>query len=64
MKISVGYDGNVAMDGKELCAGLLADGSLIPGAKTICKGDSGGAFIDGYITFAGVLSRQTPFEDN
>ena len=65
--ISVGYNGNVAPDGKEFCAGLPADGGLIPGARTICKGDSGGALIcdiDGYITFAGVLSRQTPFEDN
>ena len=55
------------MNEKEFCAGLPADGGLIPGAKTICKGDSGGALvcnIDGYITFAGVLSRQTPFEDN
>ena len=64
---SVGYDGNVAIDGKEFCAGLPAYGGLIPGEKTVCKGDSGGALvcnIDGYITFAGVLSRQTPFEDN
>ena len=33
----------------------------------MCKGDSGGVLIcnvDGYITFSGVLSRTTPFEDN
>ena len=55
------------MNEKEFCAGLPADGGLIPGAKTIYKGDSGGTLvcnIDGYITFASVLSRQTPFEDN
>ena len=64
---SIGYDENVAPDGKEFCAAIPAYGGLIPGSKTLCKGDSGGALlcnIDGYITFSGVLSRQTPFEDN
>ena len=35
--------------------------------KTVCKGDSGGALlcnINGKITFSGVLSRTTPYEDN
>ena len=64
---SDGYGQNVASGGKEFCAGLPADDGLISGSKTMCKGDSGGALmcnINGYITFAGVLSRTTPFEDN
>ena len=64
---STNYDGNVQPDGKEFCAGLPADGGLIPGVKSLCKGDSGSALlcdVNGRITFSGVLSRTTLYEDN
>ena len=66
--LSSGYTDNVAPDGQEFCAGLPAYGdNLIPGDKTVCKGDSGGALLcnmDGQITFSGVLSRKKPFEES
>ena len=64
--LSSGYSDNVAPDGQEFCAGLPATG-LISDAKTMCKGDSGGALlcnIDGQITFSGVLSRKKPYEES
>ena len=66
--LSSDYTDNVAPDGQEFCAGLPAYGdNLIPGSKTVCKGDSGGALlcnIDGQITFSGVLSRKKPYEES